>query len=139
MMRRSLTGYFIFTAALAGFAGILDPHIDRSGKLSLVGQAEAQLRLQDCRETFIPGTASGETMFRCNDGRYYIRVGGRYLETNEAGQPLIREVPENTPSEPVDQAATLDPADPAFKTAPSADDQQPLDTSRSGFKKVPGS
>ncbi|MEM9046576.1 MAG: hypothetical protein AAGC81_17985 [Pseudomonadota bacterium] len=139
-MRLSLCKYFVFSAAFVGAGGFFVPGLDDAGHVSVMPpSAQAQLRLQDCRDSLVQGSTSGETILRCKDGRYFRRVGGRYQEVDEQGNPLQRAEPEPTPSEPAEAEVTLTPANPDFKKVPTGGGGGSLDTSRSGFKKVPGS
>ena len=139
-MKFSFPRYFVFTAPLIGAGMLFGPSVDPAGTLGFSpSHAQVQPRLQNCREAALEGSLRGERILRCNDGRFFRRVGGRYIETDKNGNQIVREAPVETPVEDEVEEATLDPADPAFKKAPGPGDQQELDTSRSVFKKVPGS
>ncbi|MEM9046577.1 MAG: hypothetical protein AAGC81_17990 [Pseudomonadota bacterium] len=129
-MRFRLTKHFVTLAVTALLGALISPKIDRTGNLSLIASVEAQLNMDDCRETVYKGSVKSEIMLTCNTyGRqHYKWQDGRYLRTDSRGRIL---------NQPRTNVTRTLPAKPDFTKVPSAGGSP--NRLRSRFKKVPGS
>lgn len=89
----------------------------------LSSRADAETRLGDCRETLLQGSLREVRLLRCENGKYYRRVGGRYIETDNRGNAIASVPPKAASGDSGNEDTTLRPANPDFKSAPTAGDQ----------------
>lgn len=112
----------VVSVAVFAIGLCLEPNVSQwSEGTGFLASARGQMPLEGCNPAPIPQSMDGSEYFHCDNGKYYRRLHGQYVEVDHRGTVLPQS--EAQASEPAGESATAAPpseapAEPEFKKAP---------------------